>query len=172
VKCFAAYDRPFWRDAGLSGEAYRPRGTLRAVVDGSPPGGGSAVLQGFVVGYEAECWHGRDPDHRRREVIASFVELFGDQAAAPIDYLEVDWAIDPWSAGCVAATAPGALTLGTQWRSPAGGRFHLAGTETAERWPGYMEGAIEAGERAARAVIDDQDPPRREHGAGSGHPFR
>src|SRR5213078_3600961 len=27
VKCFAAYDRAFWRDAGLSGEAYRPRGT-------------------------------------------------------------------------------------------------------------------------------------------------
>jgi len=157
VKCFAAYDRPFWRDAGMSGEAYRPRGTLRAVVDGSPPGGGSAVLQAFVVGAEAERWHRRDPDDRRREVIASLVELFGTPAGTPIDYLEADWAIDPWSAGCVASTPPGALTPGTPWRTSPGSHLHLAGTETAVRWPGYMEGAIEAGERTARDVMADRD---------------
>jgi monoamine oxidase len=29
---------------------------------------------------------------------------------------------------------------------------HWAGTEMSPRWPGYFEGAIEAGERAAAAV--------------------
>ena len=32
------------------------------------------------------------------------------------------------------------------------GRVYFAGTETATQWSGYMEGAIEAGERAAREV--------------------
>ena len=32
------------------------------------------------------------------------------------------------------------------------GRVHFAGTETASQWTGYMEGAIQAGERAAREV--------------------
>lgn len=32
------------------------------------------------------------------------------------------------------------------------GRIYFAGTETATHWSGYMEGAVEAGERAAREV--------------------
>jgi branched-subunit amino acid transport protein AzlD len=66
--------------------------------------------------------------------------------------VSIDWAAEPWSAGCVAGTPPGALTPGAVWRGSHGG-IHLAGAEAAVRWPGYMEGAIEAGECAAREVI-------------------
>lgn len=85
-------------------------------------------------------------------MIATFVEQFGDAAATPLDYAEVDWGADPWSAGCVAGLAPGALAAGAAWRVPHG-RIHFAGTESAVAWPGYMEGAIEAGERAAHEVL-------------------
>lgn len=33
------------------------------------------------------------------------------------------------------------------------GRIFFAGTETSYRWSGYMNGAVEAGERAAREVL-------------------
>ena len=33
------------------------------------------------------------------------------------------------------------------------GSIHFAGTETATWWSGYMEGAIQAGERAAREIL-------------------
>ncbi len=33
------------------------------------------------------------------------------------------------------------------------GRLYFAGTETATEWTGYMDGAVEAGERAAREVL-------------------
>ena len=33
------------------------------------------------------------------------------------------------------------------------GRVHFAGTETATKWIGYIDGAIEAGEREAHAVL-------------------
>jgi monoamine oxidase len=155
VKCFAAYDRAFWRDAGLSGEAYRPHGTVRAVVDASPPGDGAPVLLAFVVGAAAAGWHERDAQGRRGEVLETLAGLFGEPARAPVDYLEADWAIDPWSAGCVAGTPPGALTAGGAWGG-SHGRIHLAGAEAAVTWPGYMEGALEAGERAADAVIADR----------------
>jgi monoamine oxidase len=152
VKCFAAYDRAFWRDAGLSGEAYRPRGAVRAVVDATPRGCATPALVAFVVGAAAEHWALRDPLDRRREVLDTFAALFGEPARQPLDYLEADWAIDPWSAGCVASTPPGALAGGAIWRGAHDG-VHLAGTESAVRWPGYMEGAIEAGERAADEII-------------------
>jgi monoamine oxidase len=149
VKCFAAYERAFWRDAGLSGEAYHPRKTVRAIVDATPPGHAGSVLQAFIVGGDAERWHRRDPLDRRREVIDSLAQVFGDAA---LDYLEADWAIDPWSAGCVASTPPGAFAGGALWRG-SHDRIHLAGAESAVRWPGYMEGAIEAGERAADEIV-------------------
>ncbi len=43
-------------------------------------------------------------------------------------------------------------TIGDALREPVG-RIHWAGTETAVEWNGYMDGAIESGERAAREVI-------------------
>ena len=49
--------------------------------------------------------------------------------------------------------APGTLTtLGTVLRALVG-RIHWAGTETSERWTGYIDGAIRAGERAAAEAL-------------------
>ena len=151
VKVIAGYERAFWRDAGLSGEAYQPRGTVRAVVEATAPGGPPALLA-MIVAAEAARWRHRDPEERRADVAAELAALFGDEAGAPVAWAEHDWGADPWSGGCVAGTPPGALAAGAAWRAPHG-RIHLAGTETATRWPGYLEGAIEAGERAAAEVL-------------------
>lgn len=151
VKCFAAYDRPFWRDDGSSGEIYQPRGTVRATVEVVTAGGVPALLA-FVVGPAALGWAARDPTERRADILATLAAQFGAAAASPIEYVDVDWGADPWSAGCVAGVGPNVLSRGARWREPHG-RIHLAGTESASSWPGYMEGAIEAGERAAAEVL-------------------
>ncbi|MEU5941125.1 FAD-dependent oxidoreductase [Micromonospora sp. NPDC047548] len=44
------------------------------------------------------------------------------------------------------------ISSGAELRRPAG-RVHWAGTETATRWAGYLEGAVLAGERAAAEVL-------------------
>lgn len=146
VKAFAAYARPFWREAGWSGEAYRPQGTVRVTV---PIGN---ALCAFVVGREAARWGARDPTERRADVIATFAGQFGDAAREVTEYLEIDWGADPWSAGCVVATPPGVLARRAAWGA-SHGRIHVAGTETSPIWPGYMEGAIVAGDRAAAEVL-------------------
>ena len=49
----------------------------------------------------------------------------------------------------MASPAPGALTaFGRALREPVG-RIHWAGTETADVFMGYLDGAIQAGERVA-----------------------
>jgi monoamine oxidase len=161
VKCFAAYRSAFWRADKLSGEAFRPAGDIRATValdlpENAPVDGGAAVLLAFVVGEAAMRWHERPADERRDLVVSVFVEQFGERAAAPLDYTEVDWSIDPWSTGCVASLPPGMFAPASSWREPHG-RIHFAGTESADAWPGYMEGAIEAGERAADEIIAARD---------------
>lgn len=44
------------------------------------------------------------------------------------------------------------LYIHSEIRKPIG-NIYFAGTETATKWPGYMDGAVEAGERAAREVL-------------------
>ena len=41
---------------------------------------------------------------------------------------------------------------GALLRKPLG-RIHWAGTETADYWTGYMDGAVRSGERAAREIL-------------------
>ena len=88
-------------------------------------------------------------------MIESLVAAFGPEAAHPVDYTDHDWIADPWSEGCyVGLPSPSTLTeLGHALRAPHG-RVHFAGTETAEAWTGYIEGAIASGERVAIEVAD------------------
>lgn len=57
---------------------------------------------------------------------------------------------------------PGFLTtFGKYLRKPIG-RLYFAGTETATQWSGYMEGAVQAGERAAREILFDMKKLRED----------
>ena len=50
TKVAAVYDRPFWRDAGLTGTALDTGGPVSATFDDSPPDGSPGVVFGFVGG--------------------------------------------------------------------------------------------------------------------------
>lgn len=148
VKVVASYRRAFWRARGESGEAYHPGGVVRATVDLCD--GDDAALLGFVVGDDAVEWSARTDEERRAIALGDLSDLFGEEAANPEHYLEHDWSLDPWAGGCIGNLAPGVDDAGL--RAPCG-RVHYAGSETAREWPRYLEGAIEAGERAAEEVM-------------------
>ena len=151
VKCHAVYDEPFWRADGLSGTATSDAGPARVVFDNSPPEGQPGVLLAFLEGRVARTL---PAEQRREAVLAVLVRLFGPQAARPQRWLEQDWAAEPWSRGGYGgAFPPGTWTqLGPALRAPVG-RVHWAGTETALRWNGYMDGAVRSGHAAAREVL-------------------
>ncbi len=149
VKVVVAYERAFWRERGLSGEVVSTRGPLSVLFDNTSHDGRQPALVGFVQAGPARRWNGD-----AAPVVAQLVRWFGAEAAAPQDLAITDWCAEPWSRGCpVAVMPPGALTTaGTTLRQPVG-RVHFAGTETATAWTGYLEGALESGERAAREVV-------------------
>ncbi len=151
VKCVATYHRAFWRDAGRSGEAYLRPGLVRATVDACTSDGVPA-LTAFIVAADAASWSATPVAARTAAVCADLARVFGEPAASPTGFGFADWGADPWSGGCVAGLPPGARAAGAAWRGPHG-RIHLAGTEAADRWPGFMEGAIVAAERAAGEVL-------------------
>jgi monoamine oxidase len=154
TKVLVTYARPFWRERGLSGEVVSTGGPVAVVFDNVSHGGAQPALVAFVVGQRARELSRRTPDERRAAVLAQLTAWFGAEAGTPEDYVEQDWAAEEFTWGCpVGVAAPGLLTrAGAALREPIG-RVHFAGTETATEWPGYLEGAIQAGRRAAREVL-------------------
>jgi monoamine oxidase len=156
IKTMAIYDEPFWRERGLSGQATSLPGPAQVIFDNTPPAGSPGVLLGFLEGADARKLGAESEETRRAAVTANFARIFGERAKSPIGYVERDWSSDEWSRGCYAGVfGPGAWTqYGRALRAPIG-RIHWAGTETATRWMGYFDGAIQSGKRAAAEVLAD-----------------
>ena len=153
IKCMAVYDDPFWRADGLSGQAISLPGPAQVVFDNTPPNGSPGLI-GFLEGRDARELAAVRESERRDAVLRGFQRLFGRRAAHPALYVEKDWSTEPYSRGCYGGVlGPGAWTgYGRRLREPMG-RIHWAGTETATRWMGYMDGAIQSGRRAAADVM-------------------
>ena len=154
IKYLVAYEKPFWREHGLNGMTWSDLPPSAAISDASPSGGGPGFLVGFFEAHNALKWTGRPMDERKKLVVERIVEFFGPEGAHPIDYEDQDWPAEVWSRGCYGASmGPGIMTtVGKVIRKPHG-RIHWAGTETATRWMGYVDGAIHSGDRAAAEVL-------------------
>ncbi|HEX8036147.1 MAG TPA: flavin monoamine oxidase family protein [Ktedonobacterales bacterium] len=152
VQCL--YPTPFWRDEGLTGQTSSDTGPVRITFDNSPEAGAPGVLLGFIEGDEARRWSRRSHEERRTAVLECFTRYFGEHAASPSEYVEHSWAEEEYTRGCYAGYMPPGVwtTFGEALRAPIG-PLHWAGTETATEWNGYMEGALQSGERVAREVI-------------------
>jgi monoamine oxidase len=153
IKCQAIYDHPFWRDEGLNGQVATDRPPVKVVFDNTPPSGAPGVLLAFIEGRSAVLMGGASDVDVRTAVTDALARCFGERARRPIDFVAQDWQREEFTRGCYGAhLPPGAWTqLGQALRRPVG-TIHWAGAETATVWSGYMDGAIESGERAAREV--------------------
>ncbi|KAA2264608.1 NAD(P)-binding protein [Solihabitans fulvus] len=154
LKINVVYDEPFWRAAGLSGQFVSDHRLTNMTFDNSPQHGEVGVLVAFSEGPRATALAKLGPAHRRAAVLDDLAEFFGPRARSPRAYLEQDWTAEQWSLGGYGAFAtPGALTrYGPLLREPVG-PLHWAGAETATEWTGYIDGAIQSGERAATEVL-------------------
>ncbi|KAL1922648.1 uncharacterized protein VTP21DRAFT_10187 [Calcarisporiella thermophila] len=160
IKIIIVYETRFWRDRGLSGQLITldEDSILTWVMDGcdqSPSQLNALVV--FVAGHHARLYSRLSPDASKNRVLAELALAFGAEALEPLEYVEVDWTAVPYvRGGPDTFFGPGAAReydflerMQRPW-----GRLHFAGTETTCVDRGYMEGAVESGERAAREVIE------------------
>lgn len=154
AKVVAVYDQPFWRDAGLSGDAMSKRGPLVEIHDASPAQDGPYALFGFV-GVPPQ-WRTNEQE-LRTAVLAQLERLFGANAATPISLLVKDWALDANTASSLDLVPLFAhpdysmpLALRRNWN----GKLLFSGTETATLFGGYAEGALESAEAAFNTLVE------------------
>ncbi|XP_049518870.1 amine oxidase [flavin-containing] [Dermacentor silvarum] len=151
------YATPFWKEIGYSGTVFCCDDELafNYSTDDCRPGSSLAALTIFAIGDKALRLQ-ELPKHIRPKVIsADLARAFEHEAAYnPVHFEEKNWLEEQYSGGCYVSTFPtGVMSkYGKTLREPFG-RVYFAGTETATSWPGYMNGAVQAGERAAREVL-------------------
>jgi monoamine oxidase len=156
IKCMAVYDEPFWRKQGKSGNATSNTGPVKLTYDNSPPDGSPGVLLGFIEGQEARDFATSSQTERRAAVLESLARYYGPEAKNAKGYLDKSWAKDRWSRGCYVGFTPPGVLLGYRETIRASvGPIHWAGTETASQWAGYMDGAVQSGQRAADEVLGE-----------------
>lgn len=155
AKAMAIYDRPFWRDAGLSGDAMSRRGPMVEIHDASPAQGGPYALFGFI-GASPQA---RQNEHRLRQALTEqLTRIFGPEAATPKALFVKDWAFDPFTS---VEEDHQPLYAHPQYGLPHAlahlweGRLILAGTEVAPQFGGYLEGALEAADNAMALIATE-----------------
>ena len=153
AKFIAFFDAPFWRAEGLSGEAISQRGPLMEIHDASPIRGGPYALFGFMSTPPSQ---GKTPEEQLiKEVLLQLQRLFGDSVQQPAACRLQDWGQELFTATEL-DLAPLNYHPRYGYSSDAfdlwDGALLLSGTETAEQYGGFLEGALDSSVRTVRKI--------------------
>ncbi|HEY8570354.1 flavin monoamine oxidase family protein [Microbulbifer sp.] len=162
AKYIAIYERPFWREHGLSGEARSAIGPLNEIHDASTPYSSGALFGFFGVPAQIRSTVPEEIllSHCRKQL----ARLFGPQAATPKAEFIKDWAMETHTASAADLIATGDHSRAPV-NTPTSGPWHSKITGIASEWspqfPGYVAGAIDAVDLGIRALPkmfrDDQN---------------
>ena len=148
AKVTALYEKPFWRQAKLSGQAFSQCGPMGELHDASNHEQGPYGLTGFVGIPAAQR---NDQAVVKNAILAQLALIYGPAAAQPTTLYYRDWAREQFTATQLDQPPMYAHPL---YHPPANQTtfwdniIHFASTETATQHGGYLEGALTAAERA------------------------
>ncbi|KAH3812755.1 amine oxidase [flavin-containing] B-like [Dreissena polymorpha] len=155
IKTVMYYKTPFWRNYNLNGSMMSSQGVCVYCLDDTKPDGEHPAIMGFVVAQHARDMALATPLVRKEALCALYTRVFAcEDFLHPVGYREYNWMDDQYSGGCYTSVLPPTvLTSFTSCLSEPCGCLYFAGTETATQWAGYMDGAVQAGERAANQIL-------------------
>jgi monoamine oxidase len=152
VRFLLQVKRPFWKAAGLSGSARTDRAT--EIWDAASDQITSS--RGILGATAAGTMVGRSPGTTTEASLSAGVDLVADAFPGIRSEFEKGavyrWSAEPWTRGAFAMYRPGQMTTLMPVLASAESGVHFAGEHTSI-WTGWMEGALESGERAAREVL-------------------
>ena len=158
AKFVATYPQPFWRDKGLSGQAFSQVGPMIEMHDASASENNSFGIFGFI-GISARQRNQLSESQLKQACLDQLAFFYGEDAYSVTDCYLKDWANDPFCATEQDIHEPSKhpdfnhrglddelKTLG----------LHLAGSEFAEQDAGYLEGALHAADKAVSDIKEAQ----------------
>jgi len=156
VRVFLQTRQRFWLDQGLNGAATTDLPMMTAYDKTFYQPGTRGLLEAYIAGERARKLAAMSPDERLRFTVSQ-IEMIHP---AIREYYEggssVCWDDEQWSRGAYAWFRPGEMTSLLPHIASPEGRIHFAGDHTSPA-PGWMNGALQSGNRVAREVADRQN---------------
>lgn len=155
IKVHAVYDRPFWREQGLSGTAFSPYELSHEAYDNTNHGDERGTLVGFVSDRNADGVFELSAEERRERILESLSHYYGPEAKDPVVYYESDWGSEEWTRGAYAASFDlgGLHRYGADLRT-AVGPIRFACSDMAGAGYQHVDGAIRMGRLVAGQIVE------------------
>ena len=151
IKVGLRYAEPFWRSSDQSpGTFFSNAGPITELYDHTAFPETGYALKGFMT----PAAHTLTKDERRGAMLDQLRPLYGPQVDSYLEYAETVWRNEHYTflkyEGYV---APHQYNGHPMFRQTfLNGKFFVAGSETAEQFPGYMDGAIRSAEWVAEQL--------------------
>ncbi|MGZ0712934.1 flavin monoamine oxidase family protein (plasmid) [Coraliomargarita sp. W4R53] len=154
IKVHAVYDRPFWRENGLSGTAFSPYEIAHEAYDNTNHGDARGTLVGFVSDRNADDLFRVSAEERKKRILESLSHYYGPEAHEPLVYFESDWGAEEWTRGAYAASFDlgGLSRYGADLRTPVG-PIYFACSDMAGAGYQHVDGAIRMGRLVAENIV-------------------
>jgi monoamine oxidase len=155
AKFVASYEKPFWREQGLSGQAFSHCGPMVEIHDASAAENDGFALFGFI-GVSARDRINISGEDLKRACLSQLVKIFGEQAADFQNCYLFDWANQKFTASTADIHGQPEhpyIDLMPYRQCLKDNRLFIASSEVATQDPGYLRGAIVAANDAVREMF-------------------
>lgn len=143
-KLVVQYNIAFWRENGYSGAILSDVGPVGLCYDACSDNCFALVI--FIFGRQEYS------DNEILDHLASLLD--NDLAKIPTKIYRKNWSKDNLSGGCYFAVPPvNSFTYYHHYLIKPHNNIYFIGTETAQHWMGYIEGALESSERLVMQLI-------------------
>lgn len=164
IKVHAVYERPFWRDKGLSGTGFGGGRVVQEVYDNTNYGPNLAndadgedphgILVSFISDVHAEAMWALPEEERKQRILTELAAYLGDETMQPIAFYLSDMAAEEWTRGAYATSYDlGGLSRWGHLQNQPTGPMYYACSDIAGEGYQHVDGAIRQGEIAAQEIL-------------------
>lgn len=149
IKVGLTYAQPFWKEKGTSGTVFSSVGPVGEMYDHSNYENSRFALKGFLNG----AYHSTTREHRIEIIMEQLSKYYGEQVRDYTSYEEGVWSHEPYTfLKYEDSILPHQNNGHAIYRWPLiNGKLYVAGAETADAHPGYMDGAV----RSAMSIFEN-----------------
>ena len=146
----------FWRTLGCNGDTYADTGYQATWEVTRAQAGTAGILVDYTGGNIGNSFGTGTPQYRAGQFAAQIEPVLpGAKAALTGKAFVVYWAGNPYTRGSYSYWKVGQYTAFAGAERERSGNCHFAGEHTSIDFQGYLNGAVESGDRAAAEILAD-----------------
>jgi monoamine oxidase len=155
-KLHVQFTSRLWRAQGLNGETYSDTGYQNTWEVSRAQAGASGILVDYTGGKIGASFGSGTPSSRAKQFLAQIEPVIPGATQAWNGRATIDfWAGYPWTKGSYSYWKVGQYTKFSGAESQQEGTCHFAGEHTSQDFQGYLNGAVQSGQRAVSEVLAD-----------------